>query len=143
MEQVNIGVIGIGNMGSGHAKRIAEGQIRGLNLYAVADINASRLEWARNTLPDSIKCYESAELLLEDENIDAILIATPHYDHPNIAIKAMKKEIHVLSEKPAGVYTKQVRLMNEEAQKHDNEMGPPEDHILAGRWTIYSTAMRY
>lgn len=46
------------------------------------------------------------------------MIATSHYFHPVYAIKAMKKGLHVISEKPAGVYTKQVREMNEEADRH-------------------------
>ncbi len=47
----------------------------------------------------------------------AVLIATPHYDHPSLAIRAFAKGLHVLIEKPAGVYTKQVREMNEAAAK--------------------------
>lgn len=49
--------------------------------------------------------------------IDAVLIATPHYDHPRLAIKAFEAGLHVICEKPAGVYTKQVREMNEAAEK--------------------------
>lgn len=61
--------------------------------------------------------------MLDSGEVDAILIATPHYFHPYFAIEAFKKGIHVLSEKPAGVYTKQVREMNEEADKHDLVFG--------------------
>jgi predicted dehydrogenase len=43
------------------------------------------------------------------------MIATPHYDHPPLAIKGLKRGLHVLVEKPAGVYSRQVREMNEVA----------------------------
>jgi predicted dehydrogenase len=49
--------------------------------------------------------------------MDLLIIATPHYDHPELAIEGFKNNLHVLTEKPAGVYTKQVRQMNEAADK--------------------------
>jgi len=56
-------------------------------------------------------------------SVDAVLIATPHYDHPPLAIKAFEKGLHVLVEKPAGVYTKQVRQMNEVAAQSGKVFG--------------------
>lgn len=123
MNMVRIGVIGVGNMGSSHCRQIAEGKIPMMELTAIADIRQSRRDWAKENLPETVKIYESAECLLESGDVDAVLIATPHYVHPEIAIKAMKREIHVLCEKPAGVYTKQVREMNEEANKHNLVFG--------------------
>ena len=51
---------------------------------------------------------------------DAILIETPHYLHPAIAIDAFRAGVNVLTDKTAGVYTKQVREMNEESLKYPN-----------------------
>ena len=48
----------------------------------------------------------------------AVLIATSHYSQPALAIKAIERGLHALIEKPAGVYTNQVREMNTVAQKH-------------------------
>ena len=123
MNMVRMGVIGVGNMGSSHCRQIAEGKIPMMELTAIADIRQSRRDWAKENLPETVKIYESAECLLESGDVDAVLIATPHYVHPEIAIKAMNREIHVLCEKPAGVYTKQVREMNEEANKHNLVFG--------------------
>ncbi len=47
------------------------------------------------------------------------LTSLPHYQHQGITIKALQAGLHVLCEKPAGVYTKQVREMNEVANKSD------------------------
>ena len=57
------------------------------------------------------------DAMLDSGLVDAVLIATPHYDHPPLAIKALEKGIHTLIEKPAGVYTKQVEQMNRAAEK--------------------------
>ena len=116
MEQVRIGVIGIGNMGSSHAKNIYTGAINGGKLTAVCDVNPDRISWAEKNLP-GVKTYLNAIELIESKEVDAVLIATPHYDHPALTIKAFDAGLHVLVEKPAGVYTKQVKQMNEAAQK--------------------------
>ena len=123
MDKVRIGIIGIGNMGSHHAKDIAAGEIPGGELAAVCDCNPERLEWAKETFGDKVKLFDNAEALLGSGAADAIIIATPHYDHPTLAIKALNKNLHVLIEKPAGVYTGQVREMNEAALKTDRVFG--------------------
>lgn len=48
--------------------------------------------------------------------IDAVIVAVPHYDHPKYAMECFDRGLHVMVEKPAGVYTKQVRKMNEAAK---------------------------
>ena len=61
--------------------------------------------------------------MLDSGVIDACIVAVPHYDHPKYAVECMKRGIHVMVEKPAGVYTKQVRWMNEEAKKYNVVFG--------------------
>lgn len=116
METVKIGIIGIGNMGSSHANCIYKNEVEGLTLKAVADIDANRLKWAEEQFPEVAR-FSTAEEMIEKADIDAVIIAVPHYFHPVYAIKAFKKGLHVMCEKPAGVYTKAVREMNEEAEK--------------------------
>ena len=94
-----------------------------MTLAAVADLKASRREWARENLPEGTRIFESAEELLEYDGIDAVIVSTPHYDHPRLVISALRKGLHTMCEKPAGVYTKQVREMNEEAMKHNLVFG--------------------
>ena len=117
-EKIRLGIIGIGNMGAAHAKNVAAGKCPDFVLTAVADIKPDRLAWAAAELPASVKRYDSAEALLERGEVDACMICVPHYDHPKYAIACMQRGIHVMVEKPAGVYTKQVREMNEEAKRH-------------------------
>lgn len=117
MEKLRLGIIGIGNMGSGHAQRVLEGKCPDFELTAVADINPARLAWAREKKAE-IACFEDAISMLDSGLLDACIVATPHYDHPRYAIACMERGIHVMVEKPAGVYTKQVREMNAVAEQH-------------------------
>lgn len=117
-KKIKLGIIGIGNMGSGHAHNIVRGECPEFELVAVADIKPQRIEWVKKELPAAINCFETAEAMLDSGLIEACMICVPHYDHPKYAIECMKRGIHVMVEKPAGVYTKQVREMCEEAEKH-------------------------
>lgn len=118
-KKVKLGIIGIGNMGSGHAYNIKSGECPDIEISAIADNNPERLEWAKNQqYGENISYYSDAMQMLDSGKIDACLIAVPHYDHTVFAIECFKRNIHVMVEKPAGVYTKQVKEMNAEADKH-------------------------
>lgn len=119
MEQVRLGIIGIGGMGSGHAMSIAEGKVPSMVLTAVADIRECRLDWAGETLPKEVQIFDDGKKMIDSGVCDAILIATPHYLHPEFAGYGLTHGVHVISEKPAGVYTKQVREVNEIAAKSE------------------------
>ena len=118
MEKVRLGIIGVGNMGSSHIKNALQGKMPEIEITAVADIKPDRLDWAKEQLPE-VKTFDTASALMDSGAVDAVLIATPHYDHPPLVIEALEKGLHAMSEKPAGVYTKQVREMNAVADKSD------------------------
>ena len=84
----------------------------------VADINPARLEWAKAELGEDVALFDNAETMLDSGKIDACIVSVPHYDHARYVIECMKRGIPVMCEKPAGVYTLQVRQMIEEADKH-------------------------
>ena len=119
MEKVRIGIIGVGNMGTTHSKTISEGKVPELELAAVADREEGRRQWCKDNLPESVPIFEEGSDLIASGVCDAVLIAVPHYQHPELSIEALQHNLHVLCEKPAGVYTKQVREMNEAAAKSD------------------------
>lgn len=117
--KIKLGIIGIGNMGSGHASNIKNGECPEIEIVAIADNNPERLTWSKEqNYAENIAYFEDAIEMLDSGVIDSCLIAVPHYDHTVYAIECMKRGIHVMVEKPAGVYTKQVREMNKEAEKH-------------------------
>ena len=123
MDTVRVGIIGVGNMGSSHIKQLAKGEVPGAVLTAACDINPERLGAVKESYGDTIRIFDNVDALFNAEVIDAVIIATPHYEHPTLAIKAFGRDLHVLSEKPAGVYTKNVREMNEAAGKSGKVFG--------------------
>ena len=117
MEKVKFGIIGVGNMGSGHLSSFMKGKVENGICTAIADLDGKKLAAAKENNPGTYACYASGEELIENADVDAVIIAVPHYFHPPLAIAALKKGLHVVCEKPAGVYTKQVREMNAVAEK--------------------------
>ena len=117
MTKVRLGIIGVGNMGSGHAANILAGKCPEIELTAVADRREARRQWAKETLPEGTAIFEEGSDLIQSGLCDAVHICTPHYQHPTLAMEAFAAGLHVMCEKPAGVYTKAVREMNEAAEK--------------------------
>ncbi len=118
MDKIKLGIIGVGNMGTGHLKNIKDGKCPNIDVVAVADTNRKKLDAAKALYGESLTYFDDAIKMLDSGIIDSCLVAVPHYDHTVYAIECLKREIHVMVEKPAGVYTKQVKEMNEEAKKH-------------------------
>ena len=122
MKKIRLGILGFGNIGKVHADNIIGGKCPSVELSAICDLKEARLEEAKEKAP-SAKLFTSYEEMLKSGEIDSVLIAVPHYDHPKFAIMAMQSGIHTLVEKPAGVYTKQVKEMNEIAKGCDVVFG--------------------
>ena len=121
-EKVRIAIIGIGNMGREHFRILEAGQVVNAELRAVCDLRPEYLEWARERA--AISCYSSLEELWQNKaEMDAVIVATPHYAHPDISIAALEQGLHVMCEKPVGVYTKAVRRLNALAQNSDAAFG--------------------
>lgn len=123
METLRLGIIGAGNMGYDHAKKVMDGAVKNLKLVAVCDIDEAKRKRLTDTFGDTIEIYDDYHKMLDAHIVDIILIAVPHYLHPVVAIEAFEKGYHVLTEKPAGVYTSAVRAMNEAAQKSGKVFG--------------------
>ncbi|MDR2046429.1 MAG: Gfo/Idh/MocA family oxidoreductase [Clostridiales bacterium] len=121
MNKVRYGIIGIGKMGHNHALRLKAGLDRNAVLTAVCDISEERRNWAKEKLKD-VKIFSDYKDLLDCPEVDAAVVATPHYAHPGIVMDALNAGKHALSEKPAGVYTKAVRELNALAEKKSGQV---------------------
>ena len=108
-------------------KNILAGKCPEIDVAAVADIDPARLEAAKGFYNDAkaknpdlpeVAYFDDAIKMMESGLIDSVVVAIPHYDHPKYVIEAFKHGLHAISEKPAGVYTLQVREMMAEADKH-------------------------
>jgi predicted dehydrogenase len=113
MKKVRIGVIGVGGMGQGHCGYMHEVGVG--ELTAVCDIAPEVAETVgrKHQVPFFVKSTD----LLDSGLVEAVLIATPHYFHPPIAVDAFKRGIHVLSEKPIGVSVKEASRMVRAAER--------------------------
>lgn len=98
MKAVRLGVIGVGVMGRSHARMVKEGLVPRAKLAAVCDGEADLSDFA-----PALVFKDSGELIRSGE-VDAVLIATPHYDHTKIGIDALEQGLHVLVEKPISVH---------------------------------------
>ena len=114
MDQVRFGIVGVGNMGSGHANNLLAGKVEGGVLTAVCDIVEEKIAKYKDL---GVATYTNIDDMLSSGKIDCLIVSVPHFLHPPFAIKAFEKKIHVVVEKPTGVYTKQVKEMNEAAKK--------------------------
>jgi UDP-N-acetyl-2-amino-2-deoxyglucuronate dehydrogenase len=110
MDHVRIGVIGLGNMGAHHVSNMDS--LEGATMTAVCDADPPRADKVAQRFPKVAK-FTRFEDLLDSGTCDAILIATPHYQHPIITDAAFAKNIHVLCEKPVAVRVGDARKSNE------------------------------
>ena len=96
---VRIGVVGLGNMGSVHARMLREGQAPGAVLAAVCDLDAARCAPFAE-----VPAFGDLRRLLAACAVDAVIIATPHYSHTTLGAEALRAGLHVLVEKPISVH---------------------------------------
>lgn len=122
MRDLRIGVIGYGNMGTSYAKWLVEGKVPGAVLSSVCDAAPAKRAAAKEALPASIAIFDDSKKLIRSGTADAVIIAVPHYHHPEMAIDALEQGLHVVVDKPAGVYTKQIRRMNEVAASRPGQV---------------------
>ena len=121
MEQVKLGIIGYGQQGGFYGSLVAEGKVENMTVVAVTDIDEAKDEKIKADFPDA-KIYRDYKEMVNSGDVDAVLTAVPHYLHPEMAIYALENGLHVLNEKPAGVYTEQVKKLNEVAESKKDEL---------------------
>ena len=113
MDIVRLGIIGVGGMGNGHARNTPN--MPEIRLTAVCDSSPAALQAAMDDY--EVPGFGSHTELLESGLVDACIIATPHFFHPPIAIDAMRRGIHVISEKPMAVRVSAADAMIQTAQE--------------------------
>ena len=115
-QPVKIGIIGVGNIGSAHARALYAGRVKGAELAAFCDIREERRVKLATRFP-GVPIFDCADELIASGLVEAVIIATPHYEHPKLAIKAFEGGLHVLPEKPMAVYGLAAKEMIEAAEK--------------------------
>ena len=116
MNTVRLGIIGMGNIGRYHAEYLLNGKVARCQLTAVADALAPLEPWAARGL----RTFNDGEALLRSGAVDAVIIATPHYQHTTLGIAALEAGLHVMVEKPISVHKADAeRLIAAHARRPD------------------------
>ena len=118
MDEVRIGIIGLGNIGQVHVGNLMDGKVPRGKLTAVGDAMADKL-------PDyeakGLKTFDSGEALIGSGEIDALIIATPHFQHTTLGIAALKAGLHVMVEKPISAHKADAERLIETAKAHPDQ----------------------
>lgn len=109
-DTLRLGVIGMGNMGTGHCGYLSRGAVTGANLAAVCDVNPATAAAAGEKY--GVPGFTSHAELLRSNQVDAVIVAVPHYDHVPICIDAFGHGLHVMCEKPIAVSVTAARQVN-------------------------------
>jgi predicted dehydrogenase len=108
--KVRLGIVGFGVQGSVYAELIAEGVVTNMDLGAICDGEPTKRQLVESKY--AVAFYQDYATMLDSGSVDAVVLCVPSYLHSGMGIDALQRGIHVLLEKPAGVYTKQVKELN-------------------------------
>src|SRR5438034_4501654 len=101
MNKVRLGIIGMGNIGKHHAGYLLEGKVLRCELVAVCSTSPQKLDPYKAT---GLKGFGRAEKLVPSREVDAVIVATPHYQHTSIGIAALEAGMHLMVEKPISAH---------------------------------------
>lgn len=117
MTKVRFGVVGLGNMGASHLSYLKK--IDDVEVTAICDLDQAKIDKQAARYP-GVKTFTSSDEMLKAKACDAVIVATPHYDHPPIGIKALETGHHILVEKPIAVGVKAAHQLIEASAKFPN-----------------------
>ena len=98
MNNVRLGIIGLGNIGKYHADYLTRGKVSRCELTAVCDAFAPLDKYK------PLRTFTDPEQLFRSGEIDAVVIATPHYQHTTLGIAALEAGLHIMVEKPISAH---------------------------------------
>ncbi len=122
MDSLKFGIIGLGNMGSAHLACLMHGDIENAAIVAACDTNSEKRKTAAEKYP-ALHIFKTADDLIASGEVDAIIIATPHKFHADIAMRALDEGLHVLVEKPVDITVTKAKMLNEKAAKSGKIFG--------------------
>ena len=121
MDKVRIGIIGMGNMGRFHANDLLDGKVPRGELAAVGSTSPHKLEEYKEK---GVQIFGSGEEMIASGVIDALLIATPHYQHTSLGVAALEAGLHIMVEKPISAHKADAeRLIAAAAARPDQVFG--------------------
>ena len=115
--KVRLGIIGLGAQGGMYAQFITGGMAPSVTLGAICDIDPAKAAVSAEKYPD-VPFFDDYKAMIASGLVDAVITTIPHYDHVEVGIYALEHGMHLIGEKPAGVYTKQVNELIACAASH-------------------------
>ena len=119
MSKVRIGIIGLGNIGKHHAGYLLDGAVPRCELVAVCSRSPEKLEPYQSK---GVKIFERTETLLQSREVDAVIIATPHYQHTTLGIATLGAGLHLMVEKPISAHKADAERLIAAARKHSGQV---------------------
>src|SRR2546422_9852328 len=99
MTKVRLGIIGMGNIGQHHHAYLSASKVSRAELVAVSDAIPGKLDTSK-----PLKTFSDGEELIRSGLVDAVIIATPHYQHTTLGIAALNQGVHAMVEKPISAH---------------------------------------
>src|SRR5437867_1227798 len=119
MNKVRLGIIGMGNIGKHHAGYLLEGKVLRCELVAVCSTSPQKLDPYK---AKGLKVFDRAEKLVPSRVVDAVIVATPHYQHTSIGIAALEAGLHLMVEKPISAHKADAERLIAVAKKHPGQV---------------------
>jgi predicted dehydrogenase len=101
MNKIRLGIIGMGNIGKFHADYLLNGKVSRCELTAVCSTSPDKLE---NYRAKGVKIFGDATQLIQSRAVDAVIVATPHFQHTTLGIAAFAAGLHLMVEKPISAH---------------------------------------
>ena len=115
MSTLRIGIIGMGNIGKFHADYLLAGKVKRAKLVAVCSTSPQKLESFKEK---GVKIWGDAAQLIRSGEVDAVIVATPHYQHTTLGIAAIEAGVHVMVEKPISAHKADAERLIAAAKAH-------------------------
>lgn len=116
METVNVGIVGLGMIGTLHMNNLL-GDMPGCGLTAVCDLDPGVFAKIPAARKSGIACFTELDAFLASD-VRLVIVAVPHYSHPEIAVRALKAGKHIIVEKPIAVHKAAAEQLLAESAKH-------------------------
>jgi scyllo-inositol 2-dehydrogenase (NAD+) len=113
--RLKVGVVGVGRLGRVYVRDLA-GRIPETTVVAVADTNRALAEQIAAEF-DVPKAYGSAQDLIDDRDVDAVVIVTPTHTHKEIVVAAAQSKKPTFCEKPPAISLAECAAMEEAVNK--------------------------
>ncbi len=118
VDKVKLGIIGYGAEGGLYAGFFKDDKLNdNIELAAICDNDPEKIKKIKEDWP-GLPVYDNYLEMLDSGDVNAIVTTVPHYEHCKMGIDAIERGIHLLNEKPAGVYTKDVHRLMDCAKEH-------------------------